>query len=354
MCRNACRACGHPVLRTAGGHVHPQTSTQQTSSETDKTDPAGACQLATLQGLGQYLRNLRENRRVTQESLSAKTGAIAGRTITRSRISEIENAKRDAISERELRVYMAGLKCTTHHIDRMVKALRLCTATSPSGSVVDPLQVNSATLDPPLVRRSDTDNDPAQLKNKFDGDRTKIGPEKEGCEPRSPATVTIDPPNASPPSRGRGLRPSIAIIAATGVLAGAVSTGLSIKFLPRPGGVDQPTLPGNSIDLLVPPGALMPQGNPDFRNNAITPGPVLTQVDESSDPAPKTQKGPGLRKTAGRDTVPQVVGPCCPGEKQPQVANPFVSPHIARAWHLSTNSWDLQPGGTQLADDMMP
>lgn len=96
--------------------------------------------IATLEDLGRYLRELREKRRVTQESLSTRTGAIAQRKIARSRISEIENAKRDRVAERELRTYLCGLKCAPRHIDQIVAVLAQCTATpvreSPAGPAV--------------------------------------------------------------------------------------------------------------------------------------------------------------------------------------------------------------------------
>ncbi|MGH3832696.1 MAG: helix-turn-helix domain-containing protein [Pseudonocardiaceae bacterium] len=85
--------------------------------------------IATLEDLGRYLRGLREKRRVTQESLSTRTGALAQRKIARSRISEIENAKRDRVAERELRTYLCGLKCAPRHIDQIVAVLTQCTAT---------------------------------------------------------------------------------------------------------------------------------------------------------------------------------------------------------------------------------
>ncbi|MGH3826477.1 MAG: helix-turn-helix domain-containing protein [Pseudonocardiaceae bacterium] len=105
--------------------------------------------IATLEDLGRYLRGLRELRRVTQESLSTRTGAFAQRKIVRSRISEIENARRDRVSERELRTYLCGLKCAPRHIDQIVAVLTQCTATpageSPAGSAVTGL--SSAALE---------------------------------------------------------------------------------------------------------------------------------------------------------------------------------------------------------------
>jgi hypothetical protein len=88
--------------------------------------------ITTLEGLGGYLQELRDTRRVTQEGLSTTIGAITGRKIVRSRISEIENATRDPITEQELRAYMRGLKCPHRHIDQAVKVLTQCTATTPA------------------------------------------------------------------------------------------------------------------------------------------------------------------------------------------------------------------------------
>jgi transcriptional regulator with XRE-family HTH domain len=106
--------------------MHVQMNARPVRHGTDRTDVAEVFEVATVQGLGQYLRTLRESRHVTQAGLSTKAGAMAGCAISRSRISEIENARRDRVSERELRMYMAGLKCAPHHVDQMVKALRQC------------------------------------------------------------------------------------------------------------------------------------------------------------------------------------------------------------------------------------
>lgn len=79
--------------------------------------------ITTLEELGTYLRRLRDIKRVTQEGLTAHTG----RKIARSRISEIENARRDPVTERELRTYLMGLKCTPRDIEQLVMVLTRCT-----------------------------------------------------------------------------------------------------------------------------------------------------------------------------------------------------------------------------------
>jgi transcriptional regulator with XRE-family HTH domain len=84
--------------------------------------------VTTLEDLGRYLHELRDKAKVTQESLSTKAGALTGHKLSRSRISEIENSKRDPVTEQELRGYMRGLKCAPRHIDQAVTVLRQCTA----------------------------------------------------------------------------------------------------------------------------------------------------------------------------------------------------------------------------------
>ena len=95
-----------------------------------KEPPTGGrlAAVTTLEDLGRYLHELRDSRGVTQESLSTKAGALIGRKVVRSRISAIENAKREPITEQELRGYMCGLKCAPRHIDQAVAVLRQCMA----------------------------------------------------------------------------------------------------------------------------------------------------------------------------------------------------------------------------------
>ena len=98
---------------------------------TDEADPTsgGPDTITTLEELGTYLRGLRDSKRVTQEGLTAHTG----RKIARSRISEIENARRDPVTERELRAYLMGLKCTPRDIEQLVTVLTRCTTTVLAG-----------------------------------------------------------------------------------------------------------------------------------------------------------------------------------------------------------------------------
>lgn len=118
-------------------------------------DAGGGCEaITTFEDLGRHLQGLRVKWRVTQESLSTKTGAITERKISRSRISEIENAKRDPVTERELRVYMRGLKCTPRHIDQVVKVLTQCTTSPAKESPASPDATSPATLEDGLAPRT--------------------------------------------------------------------------------------------------------------------------------------------------------------------------------------------------------
>ncbi|MGH7870516.1 MAG: helix-turn-helix domain-containing protein, partial [Candidatus Dormibacteraceae bacterium] len=175
---------------------------------TGETYAEGSFEITTLQDLGSYLQNLRETRRVTQVSLSTRTGALAGRSISRSRISEIENAKRDPVSERELRMYMGGLKCAPHHIDRMVKVLRQCAVTPPKEPPANPVPTHSAISDPDPDRLSSVDDDLTLLKNKTeDHPRTACHDEEERkLRPQEDAPIHLVDASQPQPSRRRGQR----------------------------------------------------------------------------------------------------------------------------------------------------
>lgn len=170
--------------------------------------------ITTLEGLGRYLQGLREKRRVTQHSLSTKTGAITHRKLARSRISEIENAKRDRLTERELRTYMQGLKCTPRHIDQVVKVLTQCTAT--------PAREFPAEADA---------TSPVTLEDKLDDDPAAAGHENEEF--------------------ARWPRQRIALAAAT-VLVVVALAGLGVECSVRRQSSDRPTSPGGPTTVLVP------------------------------------------------------------------------------------------------------
>lgn len=192
--------------------------------------------ITTLEELGRYLQGLREKRHVTQHSLSTKTGAITHRKLARSRISEIENAKRDRLTERELRTYMQGLKCTPRHIDQVVKVLTQCTAT------------------PAREFPADADaTSPATLEDKPDDDPATAGHENEEFDRWPQVNICITPLAASLPHLSRRHWPChrIALAAAT-VLVVVALAGLGVEFSLRRQSSDRPTSPGGPTTVLVP------------------------------------------------------------------------------------------------------
>jgi transcriptional regulator with XRE-family HTH domain len=160
-----------PVFRT--GPVDCADAGATSSDEvirvrTNEPDPAsgGLETVTTLEDLGRFLRELRDKRHVTQEGLTAHTG----RKIARSRISEIENARRDPVTERELRVYLTGLKCAVRDIEQVVTVLTRCTATPARESRGDPDASGPAATYADPAGLEGIDDSLASLKEKSDDD----------------------------------------------------------------------------------------------------------------------------------------------------------------------------------------
>jgi Helix-turn-helix domain len=309
---------------------------------TDKPDDEDGFVGATPHEFGRYLQRLRESRGVTQTSLSTKTGAMAGHKISRSRISEIENAKRDRVSERELRVYMMGLKCTPQHINRMVTVLRQSTMTAPRESSADPVPTNSATPDP------------------HSGGLTGA---ESGLTPRTerPGDDQDTPIPSLEASRSRvyhrrepGERVTLAVATALAVVA---LTGLGAELLRRGDSADLPPSWGGSPVVL----ALPPDNSPilgdtsDLVKNVTFPDPVQTS---------NIHDRPGLGKTASRDTTKRRAGHCCAHQAHDQApgiaAVPDVEPHwyhyargASSGWHpeQAPPCWQLNGSDTGFGTD---
>jgi hypothetical protein len=326
-----------------------QTNAQRVRDEMDKTDVDF---VITLQDLGRYLQNLRENRRVTQASLSTKTGAMAGRKISRSRISEIENAKRDPVSERELRVYMVGLKCAPHHIDRMVKALRQCAATPLRETPADPVPSRSAIPDPYLGGLGDADDDRIPGEEKFDDDPTTGGDEKEDPERLPQADTCIDSPDASHPQLHRRYwqRHRIAFAAATALIMAAL-TGLNAMFFLRRENV-APTTSLSSPSVLVASPNVPPkiptnvppisEHTSNLSKNVSLPSGAPVQVDKWSTKTSQTRDQLPPRSTASRNITQQGAGYCCVELQHGQELDPASLPRVdQQKW----GTYAVQSGG---------
>lgn len=299
--------------------------------------------ITTVEDLGRYLQELREKRRVTQASLSAKTVTIAGHKISRSRISEIENARRDRVSERELRVYMVGLKCTPRHIDRMMKALRECTGSLSKEFPAGPASTRSATPDPYPAGLGDAEDDLALREEKSDDDPTAGSEnEEEGCERWSQAAaMCIDSRDASQPqpSHGHWQRDRI-VLAAAMALVIVVFTGLGVEFLLRRESVDLPMPPGIPTVLLVPPNAPPVSGNTSgFLKDVTFPDREPVRVDDKLPTKTSKVRGrPGVGDSTSRDTTQRVVRRCCVGKAQRQAVPPVVLSRVRQDWHSYAGS----------------
>jgi hypothetical protein len=340
--------------------MHVQTNAQRVRDEMDKEDAKGDF-VITLQDLGRYLQNLRENRRVTQTSLSTKAGAMAGRKIGRSRISEIENAKRDPISERELRVYMVSLKCAPHHIDRMVKVLRQCMATAPRETPADPVPSGPAIPDPYLAGLGDADDDRTLREEKFPYDPTADGDEKDDHERLPKEDTYIGSLDASDPQPLRRCwrHHRIGFIAAMALIM-AVLTGLNAMFFLRRESVAPTTSSGNPAVLVaspnVPPVPLkVPPISEDASNlskNVSFPSGAPAQVDkEWSTKISKNRDRLPPGNAASRDTTQQGVGYCCvvlqhSGELAP-VSLPRVDQQKWRPYSVQSDGARSDPAGEQ-------
>lgn len=301
--------------------MHVQTNPRLVHHERNKTDTERHFEVTTLQGLGRYLQNLRESMRVTQTSLSTRTGARAGRKISRSRISEIENAKRDRVSERELRVYMVGLKCAPHHIDRMVTVLRQCTVTPPGESSAGPVPVGSATPDPHLAGLAGVKDDLIPREEKSEDDPTTADHE-DGRDERW-----------AQPSRRRWQRHNMTLVGATALVVVALM-GLGAELFPRRESADPPTSPGSPAALLVPPNApFIVEDTKDLIQDATSPDPALVQVGERSIQTSEIHNRPAPGEAAGRDTTEHPIGYCCVHAEQDQIAGVDVLPRIKADWH---------------------
>jgi hypothetical protein len=339
--------------------MHVQTNAQRVRDKMDKEDIEGDF-VITLQDLGRYLQNLRENRRVTQTSLSAKTGAMAGRKISRSRISEIENAKRDPISERELRVYMVSLKCAPHHINRMVKALRPCTATAPRGTPADPVPSGPAIPDPYLAGLGDADEDRTLREEKFPHNPTADGDEKDDHEHLPQADTYIGSLDASQPQPLRRCwrHHRIGFIAAMALIM-AVFTGLNAMFFLRRESVAPTTSSGNPAVLVASPNVSpvppkVPPISEDTSNlskNVSLPSGAPPQVDNWSTKTSKTRDRLPPGNAASRDTTQQGVGYCCVvlqhSEELDPVSLPRVDQQKWRPYAVQSGGARSDPAGEQ-------
>jgi hypothetical protein len=252
---------------------------------TNEPDVGGGCEaIATLEDLGRYLQELRGKWHVTQESLSTKTGAITDRKISRSRISEIENAKRDRVTERELRVYMRGLKCTPRHIDQVVKALTQCTAPPANEFPTSPDATSSVTLDADPAGLGGAEDDLAPWEEESDDDPAAAGHEEEGRDRWPQVNMCLTPLAASLSqlSRHRWQHHRIAFAATTALIVVALA-GLGVGLSLRGESGDRPKPPASPTASLLPHSVpLIADDASDLIKDATLPPGVPVRVNQRS------------------------------------------------------------------------
>jgi transcriptional regulator with XRE-family HTH domain len=329
----------------------------------DKSDTQVGPPVTTLEDLGRYLQRLRDARRVTQESLSAKTASsITGDKINRSRISEIENARRDRITERELRVYMLALKCTNDHINQIVNALRQCTRTPQKQSPADPASTNSVMPNFYPDGLSSGEDDLTLQEEKHapgasEGDPKAGGEKKNHLERRPQEEKRTDYLDTSQPQvlRGRWQRYRIALIPAIAlVLAGAL-TAHDAQFFVGQKNVDPPTSSGTTAILLVPNYAVPAwKDTSDFSKNVPASDRAPVQINGKLPTNElKLQRGDVVDTTSRGRRTQQVVRRCCNGEGERREVNPVAVPPTAWDWQSYADFWQPEPMGRQLATDAM-
>ncbi len=271
-----------------------QTTVHITGHATGHTagpDAGGGCEaITTFEDLGRHLQGLRVTWRVTQESLSTKTGAITERKISRSRISEIENAKRDPVTERELRVYMRGLKCTPRHIDQVVKVLTQCTTSPAKESSTSPHAISSDATNPATLEAY-----PAGLGG-VDDDLAPL------------TAKAASRPRLSRLFRRWWRRHGGVFVAATALVAASLA-GLGIGCSLRGESGDRTTLPRRSTALLVPHGApLIAEDTADLIKDATFPaGAPLRANQRLSEVSEGWNRLADYGDVPGRDATQQLV-----------------------------------------------
>jgi transcriptional regulator with XRE-family HTH domain len=300
----------------------------------DKSDTETQCEVKTLEDFGRQLQQLRERKHVTQTSLSARVAAIAGYRISRSRISEIENARRDRITERELRVYMLGLRCTHGHIDQMMKALRQCVAT--------PARASNNAVTPDYL---------TQEKEKIGNDSITASEEKEYFKqaPRSwTCTDSLDT-SQSRQLRRRRLPRHINIFGAMALVIAGFA-GLNADFLLRQKGESPPPHTGTTAVLLIPSNTLLRQDDSSNLVKSVTSWDraVAPSHDKWPSATLKSSPAPRVDDANSRHTTKPVVKHCCVEDEQPRAVNRGALPNSMQDWHSYTGPWPIEPSSDQL------
>ncbi|MGH7870343.1 MAG: hypothetical protein ACREP9_22545, partial [Candidatus Dormibacteraceae bacterium] len=249
------------------------------------------------------------------------------------------------VSERELRVYMGGLKCTPHHVDRMVKVFRQCTVILPKEPPANPVPTHSAILDPGPDRLSSVEDDLTLLKKKTeDYPRTASHDEEERKRwPQEDAPIHLVDASQPQPSPRRGQRYRTAIAAATALTVTAL-TALGAEFfvgqrqsatLPPPSGISTPSLSPPGVPLIL-------ESPSDFDNVTPSGHPPLVRIAKRPTQTSELQHPPGSSDFASRDTTEHTGRLCCVRKEQDRPVRVAV-PHVEPDWSSrmgATGEWE--------------
>lgn len=300
----------------------------------DKTDIWPARAVTTLEDLGRYLQQLRESKHVTQTGLSAKAAAISGYRISRSRISEIENARRDRVTERELRVYLLGLKCADRHIDQMVKTFRQCTT---SAALVS---INSAT---PTSDATGLDNTQDRLTPEDDQSSDDSIEDRERVTQSTAGSDSLNAYQFHPPLRRCHTRHIHIFAAMALVIAGFAGSNAEFSLRQKSASPTIPTritpvsrtpVTGGNPSLLIsvtsPDQTGLRNGNRPFQNTSLRRTP---SADAESYDATKHMVKHRPSETGRRHAVDRV---------------PLLK--AAQDWSSYLDPWLVEPGAAQLMD----
>jgi transcriptional regulator with XRE-family HTH domain len=344
--------------------VHPQRGTRHVPIQTDKSDTGTGCPVTTLEDLGRYLQRLRESRHVTQESLSAKTEAITGDKINRSRISEIENARRDRITERELRVYMLALKCTHDHINQIVNAVRKRTRSPQRESPVDSASTNSVMPNFYPAGLSGAEDDLTLEAEKSENarrageDDPKAGGEKENYPERSlqeeKSAGYLD--TSQPQVLRRRWRRHL-IQFATGiamVLVGTLTAHGAESFLGQEN-MHPPTSSGTTAILFVPhDSAPVPKDTLDLSKNVPVSDREPVRIEGKwSAKESELQRGAVVDTASRGGNTQQVIKRCCAGDRERRGVDPVELRPTAWDRQSYADLWQSKYDSKQLATDVM-
>lgn len=304
----------------------------------DETDIWPGRAVTTLEDLGRYLQQLRESKHVTQTSLSAKAAAIAGYRISRSRISEIENARRDRVTERELRAYLLGLKCADRHIDQMVKTYRQCTTSAALASI------NSAT---PTSDTTGLDNTQDRLTPEDDQPSDDSIEDWERVPQSGTCSDSLNAYQSHPPLRRRHTRHIHIFAAMALVIAGFA--GCNAEFSLRQKSTI-PAMPTRTRPVSRTPVA---RGNPNLLISIAPPDQTGVRNGNRSSRNKSELRGAPSADAESCDATKRMVKHRRSEKDRRPAVNLVPLLKAAQDWSRYLDPWLVEPGSAQLMDNIV-